>query len=157
MTRLSIHEARQLGIIPGKPLQQKQKPIQVSLARWDAKTLPGGLWLQTPFVPPSLNVWKNWHYMKQHRYKQDLIQAVRLLALAARLPRFERAVVQFVYYHAEKRRRDPADNYAPKFLMDALVASGILADDNGDLVKVPPVDMRVDKERPRTEIFIWGY
>jgi len=39
--------------------------------------------------------------------------------------------------------------------MDALVRGGILVDDNGDLVDVQPVDMRVDPVRPRTEVFVW--
>lgn len=72
------------------------------------------------------------------------------------LPKFERAVVQIVYYHRTDRRRDPADNWAPKILMDALVRGGILVDDNGDLMNVQPVDMKVDPERPRTEVFVWG-
>ena len=72
-----------------------------------------------------------------------------------KLPRFKRATVQIIYYHATNRRRDPADNWAPKFLMDALVQSGILQDDNGDLVKVPPVGMEFDPEKTRTEVFIW--
>lgn len=160
MTRLSLKQARALGIIPGPApthggKKHRNQPKILYSSQWDAKTFPGGMWLQVPFVPPSLNEWKNWHWAKQGRYKDELYQAVRLLALAAKLPRYERAVVQIIYYHATNRRRDPADNWAPKFLMDALVAGGILADDNGDLVTVQ-VGMKVDPEKPRTEIFIWG-
>lgn len=154
MTRLSVQEARRMGIIAG--CQRKPKPVRLSTVQWDAKTFPGGIWLQVPFVPPSLNVWKNWHWAKQGRYKDELYQAMKLLALAGKLPKYERAVVQIIYYHRTNRRRDPADNWAPKFLMDALVRGGILVDDNGDLVDVQPVDMKVDPERPRTEVFIWG-
>ena len=155
MTRLSKAQARQLGIIAGKKKKDIPKVVRRPV-QWDAKTFPGGIWLQLPEVPPSLNVWKNWHWGRQHRYKKDLYQAVRMLALAAKLPQYERAVVQVVYYHRTNRRRDPADNWAPKFLMDALVAGGILVDDCGSLVNVQPVDMKVDPEKPRTEIFIWG-
>ena len=151
MTRLSEKQARALGIIPGPKKKQKRRQS----VQWDAKVFPGGVWLQVPFVPPSLNVWKNWHWGRQGRYKKDLYQAVKSLAMAMKLPKFGRAEVQIVYYHATNRRRDPADNWAPKFLMDALVQGGILEDDNGDLVDVQPVDMRVDTERPRTEIFVW--
>ncbi|MCM1567079.1 MAG: hypothetical protein NC238_14310 [Dehalobacter sp.] len=158
MTRLSERQARQLGIIPALGEKKKSHITRVTLqpVQWDAKTFPGGIWLQVPFVPPSLNEWKNWHWAKQGRYKKDLINAVSMLALAWRLPKFENATVQFVYYHRTNRRRDPADNYTPKFLMDALVKGGILVDDNGDLVNVPPVDMKLDPERPRTEVFVWG-
>jgi hypothetical protein len=113
------------------------------------------LWLQVPFVPPSLNDWVNWHWGKQRRYKQDLTDAVCGLKVAMKLPKFYRATVQIIYYHSTNRRRDPADNWAPKFLMDALVQGGILVDDNGDLVKVPPVGMEFDPGRPRTEVFVW--
>jgi Holliday junction resolvase RusA-like endonuclease len=69
---------------------------------------------------------------------------------------YRRATVQIIYYFKTRRRRDPQDNYAPKFLMDALVKSGILEDDNGELVKVSTPEIEIDRERPRTEVFIWG-
>lgn len=75
--------------------------------------------------------------------------------MALKLPRYHKAVVQIIYYCKTKRRRDPSDNYAPKFLMDALVQGGILVDDSGDLVDVAPVKIELDREGPRTEIFIW--
>jgi len=149
MTRISQRQARQLGI------DTKGKKQVLNMPTWDAATFPGGVWLQIPFVPPSLNVWKNWHWSKQHKYKKELYQDVKNLAMALKLPRYNRATVQIIYYHKTKRRRDPADNYAPKFLMDALVNGGILMDDNGDLVNVEPVVMKIDKEKARTEIFIW--
>lgn len=166
MTRLSLKQARQLGIITGhgsassKAKHRQRKPstakkTALSLVQWDAKTFPGGVWLQVPFVPPSLNDWMNWHWGKQCKYKQELADAVWKLVMAMKLPRFRRATVQIIYYHSTNRRRDPADNWAPKFLMDALVQGGILQDDNGDLVKVSPVGMEFDPERPRTEVFIW--
>jgi hypothetical protein len=158
MTRLTERQARQLGIIPAPSKKKKSHiaKIHFPAVQWDAKTFPGGIWLQVPFVPPSLNEWKNWHWGKQGRYKKDLYQAVRMLALAVKLPKYEQATVQIVYYHATNRRRDPADNWAPKFLMDALVRGGILVDDSGDKVYVPPVGMEVDPVRPRTEVFVWG-
>jgi hypothetical protein len=158
MTRLSQHQARALGIIPGPAGKGKNviQKVHFPVVQWDAKTFTGGIWLQVPFVPPSLNEWKNWHWAKQGKYKKDMVSAVRMLSLACRLPQYEHATVQIIYYHRTNRRRDPADNWAPKFLMDALVQGGILVDDNGDLVDVQPVDMKLDPERPRTEVFIWG-
>jgi Holliday junction resolvase RusA-like endonuclease len=93
--------------------------------------------------------------MKQYDYKMELYDSIWKLALAMKLPKFEKATVKISYYHATKRRRDPSDNYAPKFLMDALVKGGVLTDDNGELVKVIPVGMEYDPERPRTEIYIY--
>ncbi len=157
VTHLTLQQARALGIIPAREARQIRAPrLKLNQVQWDAKIIPGGVWMQIPFVPPSLNIWKNWHWTKQNRYKHDLYDAIWKLATAMKLPKFERATVQIIYYHATNRRRDPADNYAPKFLMDALVRGGILVDDNGDLVTVMPVGMAFDRERPRTEVFIWG-
>jgi len=152
---LSKREAAALGLIGKRKSGTTVKSTATKTCQWEANTFPGGVWIQIPFIPPSLNIWKNWHWAKQGRYKKKLYEAVRLLALSANLPKYERAVVQIVYYHSTNRRRDPADNWAPKFLMDALVRGGILVDDNGDLVDVQPVDMRVDPEKPRTEVFVW--
>lgn len=155
MTRLTQKQARQLGILPTKGKNTIHKTNNC-LVRWDVKTFTGGVWLQVPFVPPSLNEWKNWHWAKQGKYKKDMVNAVLMLSLVCRLPKYERATVQIIYYHRTNRRRDPADNWAPKFLMDALVQGGILVDDNGKLVDVQPMGMEVDPRRPRTEVFIWG-
>ena len=32
--------------------------------------------------------------------------------------------------------------------------AGILADDNADVLRLLPVEFRVDRERPRTEVFV---
>lgn len=151
MTRISQAHAREMGLLSRK----KKKPVRISNVKWDARPIPGGIWIQVPFVPPTLNVWKDWHWAKQGQYKNDLIAAIRGLVLAFKLPRYQLATVQIIYYHGTRRRRDPVDNYAPKFLMDALVKGEVLEDDNGDQVKVPPVGMEFDAVRPRTEIFIW--
>lgn len=153
MTRLSLKEARRLGILPSK--KQRPRKAKVNPVKWDAKLMPGsGMWLQIPDVPPSLNVWKNWHWSKQGQYKQQLKDDITKLAMAFKLPKYQRATVLIKYYFRTNRRRDPADNYAPKFLMDALVTAGVLVDDNGDLVSVQ-VAMEFDKDKPRTEVFIW--
>jgi Holliday junction resolvase RusA-like endonuclease len=151
MTRISHAQARAMGLEKPKP----KKPQRVSGAQWDAGTFPGGCWVQVPFVPPSLNEWSRWHWAKQKQYKDELTDNVKLLTLFRKLPRYERATVLITYYHATKRRRDRIDNFAPKFLMDALVRAEILVDDNDDRVKVE-TKMDLDQEKPRTEIFIWG-
>lgn len=154
MTRLTTAQARRLGILPGK----RSKPVAYmpkNMPRWDARTIPGGVWLQIPEVPPSLNVWKNWHWAKQARYKKGLIEAVRCLAMALKLPRHKRALVQVIHYFGTTRHRD-ADNMAPKFLLDALVQGGLLVDDRAEWIELPEPGLEIDPGRPRTEVFIWG-
>lgn len=137
--------------------KRASKPVTLPLAQaqWDAKLFPGGVWIQIPFSPPSMNEWKNWHWGKQGKYKDELSDAISKLAICFGLPQFERATIQFIHHFKTNRLRDPQDNYAPKFLMDALVRAGILVDDNGELVTVPVAELKVDKEKPRSEIFIW--
>ncbi|TYO95140.1 hypothetical protein [Desulfallas thermosapovorans] len=155
MTRIGEARARELGLLPGQA--KKKKTVRVSQVQWDARHIPGGVWIQVPHVPPSLNVWKNWHWAKQQRYKQDLTEAIRGLVLAMKLPRYRRATVQVIIYFPVRRIRDPADNYNQKFLMDALVRGGILEDDRGDWVRVMVPKLDIDRDRPRMEVFVWGF
>lgn len=46
------------------------------------------------------------------------------------------------------------DNYTPKQLLDSMRKAGILADDNADVLRLLPVEFQVDKDRPRTEVFV---
>ena len=57
-------------------------------------------------------------------------------------------------YMPTKRRSDP-DNQSPKFILDGLVESGMLVDDDGEHMKRISISTRYDKHHPRTEIEIW--
>lgn len=155
MTRLDAAVLRKMRLHDEKKGKRVPNPVTLPLVKWDAKLFIGGVWIQVPFSPPSLNEWKNWHWAKQRKYKDDLSEAISDLVMCFKLPKFKYATVQVIHYFKTNRLRDPSDNYAPKFLMDALVRAGILVDDNGKLVKVPTPEILVDKERPRTEVFIW--
>ena len=156
MTRLSVKQARAMGInIPGPaPKSRAQPKVQLHQVQWDATAIPGGVWLQIPQIPPSLNEWKNWHWSRQSRYKQELTDAIKLLTLAARLPKYERATVLIKYYFPDGRARDK-DNYSGKFLLDAIRYAGIIADDNSGVIDLPEPVFEVDQLRPRVEVFIW--
>lgn len=116
--------------------------------------IPGGVWLQVSRIPPSLNEWKNWHWSRQSKYKHELTQAIRLLALAARLPKHRRATVLVKYFFKDGRARDK-DNYGGKFLLDAIRYAGIIKDDNSSVIDLPEPVFEVDREKPRVEVFIW--
>ncbi|MCG8400083.1 MAG: hypothetical protein MJA84_00635 [Firmicutes bacterium] len=154
MTRISEARARELGILPPKK-GSKIMPKNMPTVQWDARLIPGGVWLQIPQVPPSLNVWSKWHWAKQQMHKQELTDAISGLVMAMRLPRYRLAKVQVIICFPVRRVRDPSDNYNQKFLMDALVAGGILEDDRGEWVQVMVPKLEVDRERPRTEVFVW--
>lgn len=130
------------------------KQASIRTVQWDAKNFNGGIWLQVPFIPPSLNEWSRWHWARQHQYKKDLYNAVRMLALAAKLPKYDKATVQIVYYFSDRRRRDK-DNYNGKFLLDSLRQAEVILEDNSEVLDLPEPMFAVDIKRPRTEIFIW--
>lgn len=61
--------------------------------------------------------------------------------------------VEIISYFNTKRRHD-YDNYTPKFIMDPLVASGIIKDDCSDVVVDMRTKFRYDKNNLRTEVII---
>ena len=86
-------------------------------------------------IPPSLNQWSRQARIAAHRLKVDYGHYVALAVRQARRrgtwdgERFERARCVLRYHFPTAGRRDP-DNYAGKFLLDGLVAEGVLADDD---------------------------
>ncbi|MHB8122622.1 MAG: hypothetical protein ACYDG4_10755 [Desulfuromonadaceae bacterium] len=155
MVRLSLKEARALGFIPGSIKPKKPKRLYVSKAQWDARRVDGGIVLTAPENMPSLNEWKKWHWAKQKRYLNILSESLTALAMVLGRPRYEKARVEVVHYFRTSRRRDSGDNYAPKFILDALRYAGVLEEDNSEVLKVPEPIFRVDKECYRTEIWIY--
>ena len=126
------------------------------MSKWDARVDPGPpllIWICVPSLPPSLNVWSRKHWRVRHRLVEEMTNNLRLLALAKKIPRIEKAEVKMVYYFRDNRRRDP-DNYAPKFLLDGLRKSGIIAEDNSRVLRLPQPVFEVDGKDPRTEVWI---
>jgi len=158
MTRLNL-SLKEYNRLTGKAGKEKRADKPVTLppvqVQWDAWKLQGGIWIQIPDPPPSLNEWMNWHWAKRGKYKDELTDDIHKLVLFFKFTRYKLATVQVIHYFKTKRKRDPSDNYAPKFLMDALVRSGVLEDDNGEMVTVLIPELKVDRNRPRTEVFIW--
>lgn len=90
-------------------------------------------------VPPSLNSWSRRRPQAVAALKRDYAHWVAVGIAQARHrggwdgSRFERARVVVRYHFRDHGRRDP-DNYTPKFLLDAMVSAGVLADDDFDHV-----------------------
>jgi Holliday junction resolvase RusA-like endonuclease len=121
---------------------------------YDAQVEPdGSVWLCIPGEPVSLNQWTRQHWAKTRSILLKMTAEMQALATIHRLPRFERAEVRVVYYFRTNRRRDQ-DNYTPKQLLDSMRKADILADDNAQVLRLLPVEFRVDKQRPRTEVFV---
>ena len=61
--------------------------------------------------------------------------------------------IEYVTYYPTKARHDP-DNSCPKFILDGLVESGFLIDDNDKTILSLTLVCKYDKENPRTEILV---
>lgn len=103
---------------------------------------------------PSLNVWvnKTSPWVRQVLHDQ-FVAKVRAAARDAGTPwiRGGRVRVTVTYFFRGMRRRD-FDNYTPKFILDGLVAAGVLEDDSQREVASVTTEIERDDDRPRTEI-----
>ncbi len=147
MTRLTVAQARKLGLLPPKV---KKKRAKVTTARWDAQVADRHTIFIIPENTPSLNVWKRWHWSKQREYLQYLAEQIAKLVMF-NVPKFERARVEVTHYYRVFRKRDP-DNQAPKFILDALRYAGVIAEDNSEVLELPEPEFMLDRQAWRTEV-----
>lgn len=135
---------------PKKKKQRKPKFKKVKPSTVDE--IAGGLKITIFKIHPSLNRWTNWHYRKKHQVKKDWKDEICLLLIKYKRLQLEKAKVSITYY--TPNYRSDKENYAPKFIMDGLVKSGLLVDDNRNIVK-PTWDFGfANTEDQRTEITI---
>lgn len=67
--------------------------------------------------------------------------------------RIEKCEMKFNTYYKTNRRHD-IDNGVPKFLLDGLSESGFIIDDDSKHITKLTMQCFVDKDNPRTEIYI---
>ena len=65
----------------------------------------------------------------------------------------ERCEMTYTTYFAHHRRHDN-DNTVPKFIQDGLVESGFVTDDDSECITSLTMRCGIDRDRPRTEIYI---
>lgn len=84
----------------------------------------------------SLNVYRNMHHYKLNNLKSKWCSIIKIESVKQKIKPVKRCNIKFIFSFADKRKRDP-DNYAAtaKFIMDGLVHSNILQDDNFDIVE----------------------
>lgn len=61
-------------------------------------------------------------------------------------------ISQFVYY--PNHRRHDIDNSVPKFILDGLVESGMVLDDDSEHITKLTLECHTDTKHPRTELHI---
>lgn len=67
--------------------------------------------------------------------------------------RIERCEIEQTVYYPNNRRHD-ADNSVPKFILDGLVESGMIVDDDSNHVTKLTLSCKTDIVHPRTELKI---
>ena len=95
---------------------------------------------------------KHWRYAQQ--VKKKTTELVCEYAKALNIPPMRFAWIQMRIYFPDKRRRD-MDNYSPKYFVDGLTKAGVIEDDNSNSVFILPTALLYDKQRPRTELYIF--
>ena len=65
----------------------------------------------------------------------------------------EQCEMEFATYYGTNRRHD-VDNSSPKFILDGMVLSGFIIDDDSKHLTKLTLECFVDEERPRTEITV---
>lgn len=65
----------------------------------------------------------------------------------------EQCEMEFVTYYGTNRRHD-VDNSSPKFILDGMVLSGFIIDDDSKHLTKLTLECFVDEKRPRTEITV---
>lgn len=68
--------------------------------------------------------------------------------------RIEKCDLSFFAYYPNHRRHD-VDNSCPKFILDGLVESGFLVDDDSEHLTTLTLRCAVDPKHPRTEIDVF--
>lgn len=113
------------------------------------------LWI--PGRLPALNELIFTKVRKGIRARTSAVETVRVLALHARLPRFERA--SFVFRWVEPNMRRDPDGVAGggrKVILDGLVQAGVLAGDRWANVAGWSDSFAVDPARPGAHVIILG-
>ena len=107
-----------------------------------------------PNTPPSLNKFAGRANVWEYREQKELWKNLCVLYCRPRPkapPEFAEVTLTFYF---DNRRRHDADNYQ-KFLLDGLVAAGVIKDDDFEHVQVT-CKGAYDKQTPRVEIEIRG-
>lgn len=103
-------------------------------------------------IPPTINKYIGrsniWQYQND---KKKVHQAIRLQTIGIN-PRITKCKMKVIYYFKDRRRHDPS-NY-DKMLLDGLVESNIIEDDNYSVIEEFTTIGKVDSKNPRTEIDI---
>ena len=102
----------------------------------------------------SLNVYRNAHHFKLNQIKTDWTKLIKLETIKQKIQPVKKCDLIFTFNFADHRKRD-LDNYSAtiKFILDGLVHSRILEDDNYKIVRsITILKGKIGKEFVKIEI-----
>lgn len=113
---------------------------------------------KTPIPHPyheSINVWMIMKRPMMNALKQKWKDFIKWLVDAKGYTNLgiDKCEIEQIVYYPNNRRHD-IDNTVPKFILDGLVESGMIVDDDHLHITKLTLSCGVDIERPRTEIKI---
>ena len=111
--------------------------------------------IEQPYQP-SINKWmilqrQSMNSLKQ-KWKDFMVWFIEYCGYKNFL--IEECTMTFTTYFKTKIRHD-SDNFVPKFILDGLVESGFIVDDDSRHLKSITLVCEIDKEHPRTEIDVF--
>lgn len=107
----------------------------------------------------NLNNFRNTHYRTLTVAKKKYQEAIVSQLKGRNKIRQVGLVFEYTYYHGNARRVDVANpcSIIDKFTCDALAQSGVIPDDNTDIVKeVRYKNGSIDRENPRAELRVYS-
>lgn len=106
----------------------------------------------------NLNNYRNWHYQVSNTLKEEFKERMRSqLQNITPIPIDRGIFITYIFYSGSNRRKDLRNitTVIDKFLCDALVAYGIIPDDNCDICNgFMDLYGGIDKDNPRVEAYI---
>lgn len=111
------------------------------------------LTVDIPRPPMTSNDQRRADYRTVARKKKEAAEPVAWLVRQQQIPQLDRVDVTVTWFAPDARRRD-SDSLGPycKAILDALVGSGVLRDDDSRYVRQTAMRVEIDRTRPRIEI-----
>jgi len=106
-------------------------------------------------IHPSINEWMimkrpQMNSVKQ-KWKDFMVWMIEYYGYTGL--QIEKCEIKVITYFNINRRHD-VDNCTPKFIFDGLAESGFIVDDDSKHLTSLTLEVGVDKENPRTEIYV---
>jgi len=134
---------------------KKVYPVRNSDGVGDPVKNGGGIILSIPFLPPSLNVYRTYHWRAQRKTEALWKDHIFVKWIELHRPTYMAVHITLHFYFPDRRLRD-LDNYmatGSKLVGDALKGC-FIPDDNPKHLKGWSFLFGLDRENPRTTILI---